>query len=109
MEARKQTKTLTGVSFEFMGSLEEGLVVFRRYSSFTISKIIIDIIKSEIRRQSPVLMGACRDNPNPYSIGATLLLKHGHSPQNLSYVIPLLVEEGFCLASNKRPFIISII
>jgi hypothetical protein len=53
-------------------------------------------------------MGACRDNPNPYSLGATLL-SHGHSPQNLSYVLPLLIEEGFCMVNAKKPFLVTLV
>ena len=71
-----------------------------------IPKKIIVAIKSEIKQKSPVLMGACRDNPSKYSIGESLRTQ-GYSPQNLSYVIPLLIEEGFCTANDKRPFVIT--
>jgi hypothetical protein len=99
-------KTLTGVNYRYNGSLEDGLEVFKGSPSFKVSKELIDLIKSEIERKSPVLMGACRDNPNPYSIGR-FLLDEGYSPQNLSYVIPLLIDEGFCEASEKKPFTIT--
>lgn len=101
-------KTLTGVIYKYNGSLDDGLEVFKGSPSFKVSKELIDLIKSEIERKSPVLMGACRDNPNPYSIGRFLLDK-GHSPQNLSYVIPLLIDNGFCIASKKKPFLITIV
>jgi hypothetical protein len=48
-------------------------------------------------------MGACRDNPPKGSIGA-MLIRNRYSPQYLSYVIPLLIEEGFCKASESRPY-----
>jgi hypothetical protein len=33
-----------------------------------------------------------------------MLIRNGYSPQYLSYVIPLLIEEGFCKASESRPY-----
>jgi len=101
-------QTLTGVIYKYNGSLDDGLEVFKGSPSFKVSKELIDLIKSEIERNSPVLMGACRDNPNPYSIGRFLLDK-GYSPQNLSYVIPMLIDAGFCIASKKKPFLITIV
>ncbi len=100
-----QTKTLMGVGFKYEGSLDNGLVIHKRIS-IGISKDIVNTIKSEIIRRSPVLMGACRDNPSKHSIGESLKMQ-GYSPQNLSYVIPLLIEEGFCVANDKKPFVIT--
>jgi hypothetical protein len=85
----KQTKTLMGVGFKYEGSLDNGLVIHKKIS-IGISKDIVNAIKSEIMRRSPVLMGACRDNPSKDSIGESLKMQ-GYSPQNLSYVIPLLI------------------
>jgi hypothetical protein len=45
-------------------------------------------------------MGACRDNPATDSIGSILRQKR-KSPQMLCYVIPLLVEEGYCTYYKK--------
>jgi hypothetical protein len=39
-------------------------------------------------------------------VGETLALKHGETPQVMSYVLPLLIEEGFCTASDRRPYMI---
>lgn len=50
-------------------------------------------------------MGSCRDNPLPGSLGSILQSK-GVSPQHLCYVIPLLVEEGFCTTDKERGAII---
>jgi hypothetical protein len=108
MDNLQSSRTLTGVEFQYTGSLHGGLVIFRTHSTFTSSRSIIDLIRLEIQKRSPVLMGANRDKPNPYSIGNTLLSK-GHSPQHLSYVIPLLIEAGFCEASKNRPFVLSIV
>jgi hypothetical protein len=97
-------KTLMGKEFKYTGSLEKGLIIHKKVEIHIPLKII-QIIRNEIERRSPVLMGACRDNPIKDSIGETLL-KHKLSPQNLSYVIPLLIEVGFCNATNNRPYII---
>ena len=104
-EKMKQTKTLMGVGFKYEGSLDNGLIIYKKIN-IGISKKIVNAIKSEITRRSPVLMGACRDNPSKNSIGESLKMQ-GYSPQNLSYVIPLLIEEGFCMANDKKPFVIT--
>ncbi|MCJ7447723.1 MAG: hypothetical protein MUO72_08520 [Bacteroidales bacterium] len=101
----KHSKTLLGIGFNYDGSLSTELIIYKNLS-IKIPKKIIDAIKLEIKQKSPVLMGACRDNPSRYSIGESLRAQ-GYSPQNLSYVIPLLIEEGFCVANNKKPFIIT--
>ena len=101
----KQTKTLMGVVYKYDGSIDNGLIIYKKIN-IKIPKIIINAIKSEIIRRSPVLMGACRDNPIKNSIGESLKMR-GYSPQNLSYVIPLLIEEGFCAANDIRPFVIT--
>ena len=106
MEDLQQARTLTGVKFQYSGSLLQGLIIYRTHSAFTSSRAIIELIKLVIQSKSPILMGANRDNPNPYSIGRVLLNK-GHSPQHLSYIIPLLIEDGFCTVDSKRPFMIT--
>ena len=86
-------------------SIDKGLIIYKKIS-IGISKEIINAIKSKITQRSPVLMGACRDNPSKNSIGQSLKMQ-GYSPQNLSYVIPLLIGEGFCVANDKKPFVIT--
>jgi hypothetical protein len=95
-------RTLMGVEFHYSGSLDTGLIVHKNVD-IHISAKIIRLIRGEIERRSPVLMGACRDNPTRDSIGETLL-NNGYSPQFSSYVIPLLIEEGFCKANDRRPY-----
>jgi hypothetical protein len=51
-------------------------------------------------------MGANRKPRAANSVGETLYEKHGISPQVMSYILPLLIEEGFCTASDQRPFVI---
>jgi len=101
-----RTRTVTGVEFEYSGSLETGLIVHKGMG-VRISPIIVRVIRDEIQRRSPVKMGACRDNPARNSVGETLAAIPGASPQYLSYVVPLLVEEGFCTVSDRKPIIIS--
>lgn len=93
-------RTLMGVEFQYSGSLDTGLIVNK---NIYISAKAIQMIRGEIQQRSPVLMGACRDNPTRNSIGETLL-NNGYSPQISSYVIPLLIEEGFCNANDRRPY-----
>lgn len=98
--------TVTGVRFEYSGSLATGLVVSFRNSAMKITSETIRIIRGEITTRSPVLMGANRKPLVADSVGETLAEKHGVSPQVMSYVLPLLVEEGFCTVSDRKPFVI---
>jgi len=45
-------------------------------------------------------MGAFRDNPLQNSPGA-VLKREGQTPQQLSYLVPILIESGFCEYSKK--------
>lgn len=98
--------TLTGRRFDYTGSLTEGIVVRTTKSSMSVKREIIEVIRSEISRRSPVLMGASRGPFVRDSVGETLRRDYGASPQTMSYVVPLLVEEGFCTVSARRPFMI---
>jgi hypothetical protein len=94
------SRTVTGKQFIYSGSLKNGLEVHFERSSTRISPQIIGVIRNEISRRSPVAMGANRAPLVQNSIGETLNLQHRVSPQVLSYVIPLLVDEGFCKANR---------
>ena len=100
--------TVMGKPFEYEGSLDRGLMVFFESSStaLSIKRSTVDIIRREIASRSPVLMGANRQPLVPDSVGETLYRDHRISPQVMSYVLPLLVEEGFCTVSDRRPFVI---
>ena len=98
-------RTLLGVEFRFSGTLAAGLIIHKNID-IRISPDAIRIIQDEIQSKSPVLMGACRDNPPVRSIGYSLM-NSGYSPQFSSYVIPLLIGEGFCIANERRPFVIT--
>lgn len=100
-------KTVTGKSFEYSGSLATGLTIFfKPPHKKEITVGTIRIIRQEITKRSPVLMGANRQPLVADSVGETLALKHNESPQVMSYVLPLLIAEGFCTVSNGKPFMI---
>jgi len=98
--------TVTGVRFEDSGSLASGLIVSFRNSAMNITPQVVKTIRHEITTRSPVLMGANRKPLVANSVGETLYEKHGISPQVMSYVPPLLIAEGFCTASDRKPFVI---
>ena len=99
-------KTVTGVPFDYSGSLDTGIVVSFRNSAMKITPEIITVIRNEITSRSPVLMGANRKPLVADSVGETLWLRHRTTPQVMSYVLPLLVAEGFCTVSDGKPFVI---
>jgi hypothetical protein len=98
--------TVTGVRFEYSGSLVSGLIVSFQNSVLKITPEVVKIIRHEITTRSPVLMGANRKPLVANSVGETLWMKHKTSPQVMSYILPLLVEEGFCTVSDRKPFVI---
>lgn len=98
-------RTLIGKIFEYSGSLDNDIVVHKGVDIY-ISRNIVKIVMNGIARKNPVLMGACRDNTSLNSLGE-MLLNQGYSPQSVSYVIPLLVENGFCKVNRSKPFIVS--
>jgi hypothetical protein len=104
--ARLEVMTVTGVQFEYSGSLATGLIVSFENSAMKITPETINIIRDEITRRSPVLMGANRKPLVADSVGETLWLRHRISPQTMSYVLPLLIEEGFCAVNDRKPFVI---
>ena len=101
-----KSKTVTGVDFEYEGSLDSGLVVQFEKSTLKIAPEVVRVIRAEILKRSPVLMGASRKPLVPDSVGETLWTEHKKSPQVMSYVLPLLVEEGFCTVRDGKPFVI---
>jgi hypothetical protein len=55
-----KSTTVTGVVFDYTGSLDSGLVVVREKSALKIKPETIRVIRGEILKRSPVLMGANR-------------------------------------------------
>ena len=100
----KRSNTVTGKRFYYEGSISADLMVYptdragvkRSGTKVRIPSQAIDFIRAELRKAAEIAMGACRDSPSPGSLGEKLLRQQRRSPQFLSYVIPLLIEEGFC-------------
>jgi len=106
----KTAMTVMGKRFKYSGSLEKGIKVDFGDGGkpWTIPPEIIEVIKSEIARRSPVLMGASRRPLVKDSVGETLYREHGFSPTAMTYVLPLLIEAGFCSIGEKRPYLIKV-
>jgi hypothetical protein len=105
------SKTVMGKRFKYKGSLAAGISVQFDDSGadWVVPPQIIEIIKSEIAQRSPALMGASRRPLVKNSVGETLYREHGFSPQAMTYVLPLLVEAGYCTISTTRPYLISLV
>jgi hypothetical protein len=102
------SKTVMGKRFKYRGSLSTGISIHfgDAGADWAIPLEIIDVIKSEIADRSPVLMGASRKPLVKDSVGETLFRQYGFSPAAMTYVLPLLVESGYCTISDTRPFLI---
>lgn len=103
------SQTVMGKKFHYRGSLATGIhVVFDDTGKdWFIPSEIIEVIKVQIAERSPVLMGASRRPLVKDSVGETLFHQHGFSPLAMTYVLPLLIEAGFCTISARRPFLIT--
>ncbi len=104
------SKTVMGKRFKYRGTLASGISIDfgDTGADWVIPTEIIAVIKSEITRRSPVLMGASRKPLLKNSVGETLYREHGFSPAAMTYVLPLLVEAGFCTVAPERPFLITV-
>lgn len=104
----KTATTVMGKRFKYDGTLDRGIKVHfaDSGSDWFIPTEIIEVIKSEITRRSPVLMGASRRPLVKDSVGETLFKEHGFSPQAMTYVLPMLIDAGFCTISDKHPYLI---
>ena len=96
-----RSRTFTGRPFEYNGNINNSLIVYpldddgnRTGTRIKIDSEVINLVKDRIRECNRIKMGACRDNPAPNSLGE-MLQQHGKSPQLLSYILPLLEEDGF--------------
>ncbi len=104
----KTAKTVMGKHYQYEGSLDRGIKVDFGDSGtdWLIPPEIIEVIKTEITKRSPVLMGASRRPLVKNSVGETLYREHGFSPTAMTYVLPLLIDAGFCTISERRPYLI---
>jgi len=98
--------TATGFRFEYSGSLVAGLTVLFRISALRQRPEIVFTTRQEITNRRPVLMGANRKPLVTDSVGEKLTQKYGVSPQAMSYLLPLPIEECFCAVSDRKPFVI---
>ena len=98
-----------GKRFKYHGTLNTGISIDfgDTGADWVIPAEIIKIIKSEITRRSPVKMGASRKPLLKDSVGETLYREHEFSPAAMTYIVPLLVEAGFCTVATERPFLIT--
>jgi len=105
----KTATTVMGKRFKYEGSIDKGIRIHFDDSGrdWSIPAEIIEVVKSEITSRGPVLMGASRRPLVKDSVGETLYREHGFSPQAMTYVLPLLIEAGFCTISDRRPYLIS--
>jgi len=101
--ALRRSSTVSGKPFYYEGSIGRGLTVYPTGrngvrpsgSQVPVRQQEVDFVRVEIRRAGEIPMGACRDSPVRGSLGEKLRQRR-KSPQLLSYVIPLLAQEGFC-------------
>lgn len=99
----KTLTTLTGNKFQYKDNLNEEIIIYpydkenrpQVKLALVITPFTIDLIKKAIREKRRTLMGASRDNPPSGSLGY-LLQKEHQTPQQLSYLIPILIASGFC-------------
>src|SRR5262249_16939251 len=100
-------KTVEGSVFEYSGSLATGIVGLFWHTRLRISTTVISFIRKEIEARSPVLMGSSSKPLVPNSVAEAVCLTHNVTPQVVNYVVPLLIEDGFCTVSEGTPFFIS--
>ena len=105
------SKTVMGKRFKYRGSLDKGISVDFHDSGadWFIPAEIIDVIKHEIAEKKP---GAHGREPSPARQGQCrrddALPRARFLPAAMTYVLPLLVEAGFCTIDPKRPFLITV-
>jgi len=110
----KKKFTLNRKQFQYKEHPDGEIIVYtsdkygnlQEKSAIVISPYTIQLIKNAIIDYKVIKMGASRDNPPPNSLGA-LLKKEKQSPQQLSYLIPILIESGVCEVRREgRAFIV---
>jgi hypothetical protein len=95
--------TATGSPFQYKTHPDGKIIVYpadsqgklQGKSALVITPFIIRLVKQEIQKRGEVAVGASRDNPPPGSLGA-LIKSEKQSPQQLSYLIRILEQQGVC-------------
>jgi hypothetical protein len=104
----KKLKTLTGHEFQCKTYPDKELIIYppddqgnlQEKSAIVITPFTQDLVKEAIKSSGRILMGASRDNPPRSSLGS-LIKEEKQSPQQLSYLIPILIDEGFCTSEKS--------
>ncbi len=99
----KKIKTLKGHEFQYKSYSDKELIIYppddqgnlQEKSAIVITPFTQGLVRKAIRSNGKILMGASRDNPPKTSLGF-LIKAEKQSPQQLSYLIPILIDEGFC-------------
>jgi hypothetical protein len=99
----KRLKTLTGHEFQYKEHPDNDLIIYppdengnlQEKSAIVITLFTQNLVMETIRSNSEILMGASRDDPPENSLGF-LIKEEKQSPQQLSYLIPILIEKGSC-------------
>ena len=95
--------TLTGRQFQYKEHPDQELIIYppdregtlQERSAIAITPFTINLVKRAIKEAAEIAMGASRDKPPRNSLGA-LVKREKQSPQQLSYLIPILIDSGYC-------------
>ncbi len=110
----KKLSTSSGRPFQYKEYPDGDIIVYssdadgnlQEKSAIAITPYTINIIRQAIQRRKEIALGASRDKPSLDSLGA-LLKSEGQSPQQLSYLIPILAQAGICRVRRQgRAFIV---
>ena len=110
----KKLSTLIGHEFQYKETPDGELIIFpadrdgnvQEKSAIVITTFTIGLVKDAIKSNKEIPMGASRDKPPRFSLGA-LIKKEKQSPQQLSYLIPILVDQRFCtFQKSGKAFVI---
>ena len=99
----KQLETARGYRFQFIQYSDGHIIVYpprnkerQQEHAVAITPFTVELVKDAIRLHRRLPMGASRDKPAKRSIGELLLKQHGQTPQQLSYLVPILKSDGYC-------------
>ena len=107
-------KTLSGKDFQYKEIIEGEIIVYpsddksqlQEKFALVVTLFTINLVKNSIKQNKHIFMGASRDNPPKNSLGY-ILKKEKQTPQQLSYLIPILIKNNFCTYYKKgKAFIV---
>jgi hypothetical protein len=99
----EKLKTLSGKDFQYKEINEGEIIVYpsdkdnqsQEKFALVVTPFTINLVKNSIKQAGRILMGASRDNPPKDSLGY-ILIEENQTPQQLSYLIPILIKKKFC-------------